>query len=297
MADVDERVVKMSFDNKSFEENVKETLSTLDKLKEALNFKNTEKSFKTITNAANKVDVSNVNNSLDAINAKFSTMQVVAYTAISNITNRLMNFAHGIVNGIFQSTVQGGINRAFKVEKAKFNIQGLGKDWTKISNDITEAVQGTAYGFDEAAAAAASLAASDVTSTGNASSPMLKGLKAIAGAAAMTGSSFSDISNIFTTVAGNGRILSQQLNQFSARGLNAAATLRDYVNAHEDVKKKLIDAGLVSTQAKKVAEFAGALKLTEGNIRTLVSASVVDCKRQSSISKNRSGICATTYRK
>lgn len=277
MSEVDERVVKMSFDNDNFEKNAKETMSTLDKLKQALNFDKTEKSFEKITEAANKVDVSNIANSVDAIQAKFSVMQVVAYSAISNITNRLMNFAHGIVSGMWASTVQGGINRAFKVEKAKFNIQGLGKDWTKISEDINEAVKGTAYGFDEAAAAAASLAASDVSAKGK-NSPMLKGLKAIAGAAAMTGSSFSDISNIFTTVAGNGRILSQQLNQFSARGLNAAATLRDYVNAHEDVKKKLIDAGMLSTQAKKVEEFAGNLKLTEGNIRTLVSASVVDFK-------------------
>ena len=278
MSSTDERVVKMTFDNERFEKNAKETMSTLDKLKEALNFKDTEKSFDAITQASNKVDVSNVTNSARTIKAEFSTMQVVAYTAIGNITNRLMNFAHGVVAGTFSSVVQGGINRAFKVEKAKFNIQGLGKDWTKISNDISEAVQGTAYGFDEAAAAAASLAASDVLSTGDANSPMLKGLKAIAGAAAMTGSSFSDISNIFTTVAGNGRILSQQLNQFSARGLNAAATLRDYINAHEDIKKKLIDAGMLSTQAKKVKEFAGNLKLTEGNIRTLVSASVVDFK-------------------
>ena len=67
MSSTDERVVKMTFDNERFEKNAKETMSTLDKLKEALNFKNTEKSFDAITQASNKVDVSNVTNSARTI--------------------------------------------------------------------------------------------------------------------------------------------------------------------------------------------------------------------------------------
>ena len=36
---VDERVVSMQFDNRQFESNVKTSMSTLDKLKQSLNFK------------------------------------------------------------------------------------------------------------------------------------------------------------------------------------------------------------------------------------------------------------------
>lgn len=278
MSNLDERVVKMEFDNKAFEKNAEDTISLLDKLKESLNFDKVKDSFGNITKAAKKVDVSGIDNSVQTVKASFSAMEIAGITAIANLTNSLMNFAKRTVGGLWSQTVQGGIRRAFSIEKAKFNIQGLGKDWKKISHDINEAVSGTAYGFDEAASAAASLAASDVLSTGKDNSPMLKGLKAISGAAAMTGSSFSDIANIFTTVAGNGRLLSQQLNQFSSRSLNAAATLRDYVNAHDDVRKKLIELGLKSAKGKEVKEFQNATKLTEKNIRTLVSGSVVDFK-------------------
>lgn len=278
MSNVDERVVRMEFDNKAFEKNAEDTISLLDKLKETLKFDNVKDSFSKITKAANKVDVSNIDRNIQTVKMSFSAMEVAGITAIANLTNSLMNFAKRTVGKLWSQTVQGGIRRAFNIEKAKFNIQGLGKDWEKISHDINEAVSGTAYGFDEAASAAASLAASDVLSTGNDTSPMLKGLKAISGAAAMTGSSFSDIANIFTTVAGNGRLLSQQLNQFSSRSLNAAATLRDYVNAHDDVRKKLIELGLKSAKGKEVKEFQNATKLTEKNIRTLVSGSVVDFK-------------------
>lgn len=272
MSDVDERVVRMEFDNGEFERNAKQTMSTLDRLKETLNFKNTEKSFNQITEAANKVDVSNVTNSVEAIQSKFSTMQIVAYTAISNITNRMMNFAHNVVAGTFSKVVQGGLSRSFNIEKAKFTIEGLGKDFKKLEDDINYAVSGTAYGFDEAAMAASSMSASGI----EAGDKMKQALRSISGMAAMTGSGYSEIADIFTTVAGNGRLLSQQLNQLSSRGVNAAATLRDFINANEDLKKKLIEKGLLSTKAKEVKEFANAAKLTEQNVRSLVSGSVID---------------------
>ena len=269
---VDERVVKMEFDNKQFEQNASTSMSTLEKLKEALKFDNVKDSFNQVTNAANQVDLSNIKNSAKSVKVSFSAMQIAGATAISTLTRSLMNFANNTVGGIFRQTVQGGINRAFNIEKAKFTIEGLGKSFKKLEGDINYAVSGTAYGFDEAAMAASSMAASGV----KAGDEMKRALRGISGMAAMTGSSYSDMANIFTTVAGNGRLLSQQLNQFSARGMNAAATLRDYINKDADLLKKLIDAGLKSTNAKQVKEFADATKLTEKNVRALVSGSVID---------------------
>ena len=40
---VDERVVSMQFDNRQFESNVKTSMSTLEKLKQSLNFKDSAK--------------------------------------------------------------------------------------------------------------------------------------------------------------------------------------------------------------------------------------------------------------
>lgn len=271
MSTVDERVVKMEFDNKEFEKNANETMSTLDKLKEALKFDNLKDSFNKITEAANKVDVSNIERSTDAISAKFSAMQVIGYTAIANLTNRLMNFAHGVVAGTFSKIVQGGLNRSFNIEKAKFTIEGLGVSFKKLDDDISYAVRGTAYGYDEAARAASSMAASGI----KAGKQMKTALRSISGMAAMTGSSYSEIADVFTTVAGNSKLFAQQLNQLSARGINAAATLRDFINANEDVKKSLREDALKSTN-KKLKEFAKNAKWTEKNIRDLTSAGLID---------------------
>ena len=55
---VDEKVVEMRFDNAQFERNVTTSMGTLDKLKRALNFKDSSKSLETVSAAAKKVDMS-----------------------------------------------------------------------------------------------------------------------------------------------------------------------------------------------------------------------------------------------
>lgn len=49
---IDSKVVEMKFDNRDFEANVKNSLSTLDKLKQALNFKGSVKGLNAIDDAA-----------------------------------------------------------------------------------------------------------------------------------------------------------------------------------------------------------------------------------------------------
>ncbi len=242
MSNIDERVVRMEFDNKAFEKNASETMSTLDKLKSVLNFDNVKGSFAKITDAAKKVDVSNVSDGIETVNAKLSTMQIVGATAISRVTNSLMSFGKRIVGGTFGQIVQGGINRAFNIEQAKFTIEGLGKDFVKLKEDINYAVSGTAYGFDEAAKAASMMSASGI----EAGEEMKASLRGISGMAAMTGASYSEIADIFGNMAGKGKVSAQELNRFAVRGINVAAALADAMDTDEEtihnmVRKSEID--------------------------------------------------------
>ena len=71
-------------------------------------------------------------------------------------------------------------------------------------------------------------------------------LRAISGVAAMTNSSYEDISRIFTTVAGNGRLMGDQLLQLSSRGLNVAATLGETLHMTEADIRDLVSKGKIS---------------------------------------------------
>ena len=73
---VDERIVEMRFDNAQFERNVATSMSTLDKLKKKLNFKDSSKSLEEVGRAANTVNFNAVEKSLTAIEKKFSTTSI-----------------------------------------------------------------------------------------------------------------------------------------------------------------------------------------------------------------------------
>ena len=232
--EIDKRVVEMQFDNKDFEKNCQASLTTLEKLKMALNFDGA-KGLDTMSEAAKKVDFSNISKGAEAVQVKFSAMQVAGMTAISELTKGLLGLGKKIWNSSFGLMSSGGMARTLKIEQANFQMKALAKNIKGITDDTkaqaalvermvnaaSEAVSGTAYGMDAAAAVASQLMASGVSD----SEEMLKHLSGIAGAAAMTGRSFEDIGNIFTTVASNGRLMTMQLRQFSAAGLNLSATL------------------------------------------------------------------------
>ena len=93
---VDERVVEMRFDNKQFESATKESMSTLDKLKQKLQFKDAAKGLDNLEKEARKVNLNPLSKAADTITAKFSAMQVAGVTALANITNSAVNAAKNI---------------------------------------------------------------------------------------------------------------------------------------------------------------------------------------------------------
>lgn len=88
---IDSRVVEMRFDNKQFESNVQTSLSTLDKLKSSLNMNGATKGFEQIDNAAKKVNMSGLGNAVESVRLKFSALEVMAVTALSNIPNKALD--------------------------------------------------------------------------------------------------------------------------------------------------------------------------------------------------------------
>ena len=202
MSSVDDRIVRMQFDNGQFNKGVESTTKALSGLENSL-----------------KLD--GVANDIEKISSKFSVMGVIGATAINRLANAAINTGLKMASSLVDPIVEGGKKRALNIEQAKFQLSGLGQDVRTIMDDVNYAVDGTAYGLDEAAMAASQLAASQVS----AGDDMKASLRGISGVAAMTGSSYSDIANIFTKVAGQGRVMGDDLLRLSARGLNAAATM------------------------------------------------------------------------
>ena len=241
---VDQRVVEMQFDNGQFERNVKTSMNTLDRLKQSLNMNGATKGLENVQQASNNIDFSRMAAGVESLQNRFSTLGIVGMRVIENLTDSAMRFANKTLSFITNGIVQGGIRRAMNLENAHFQLQGLLKDEAQVSaimKNVNDSVDGTAYSLDAAAKVASQLAASGM----RAGDEMFTSLRAVAGVAAMTNSDYESIGEIFTTVAGNGRLMGEQLLQLSSRGMNAAATLGKYLGKSEAEVRDMVSKGKI----------------------------------------------------
>lgn len=253
---VDNRVVSMEFENAKFEKNVSTSQKTLSKLKEMLNFKDAGKGFESIDKASGKVNFSAMEKALETVSSRFSNLGIIGMTVLQNLTNRAVDAGIKIGHALTSAITQGGKVRALNLEAAKFQIEGLGSSWEAVEKDISYGVKDTAYGLDAAAKVASQLLASQVTVGEN----MRNSLRSISGVAAMTNSTYEDIGQIYTTVAGNGRLMSEQLLQLSSRGLNAAAALGQQLGKSEKEIRDMVSKGQIDFQT-----FANAMDAAFGS--------------------------------
>ena len=105
---VDQRVVEMRFDNQNFERNVQTSMSTLDKLKAKLHLKGASKGLEEVNSAAKKCNLSPISSAVESIKVKFSAMQVMAVTALSNITNSAVNAGKRMISALTIDPIKTG---------------------------------------------------------------------------------------------------------------------------------------------------------------------------------------------
>ncbi len=124
-ATIDERVVEMRFNNKQFERGIQTSLSSLDKLKASLDMKGATEGFESIDRAAKKVNLNPLGNAVENVRLKFSALEVMAVTALSNITNKIVNAGQRIASEFTIEPVKTGF--------AEYETQ-LGAIQTILSN-------------------------------------------------------------------------------------------------------------------------------------------------------------------
>ena len=269
---VDERVVSMEFDNARFEQNISQSSKSLKTFNENLDSTFSDKSVAGLSKAIQGIPLGELSDGISSIQMRFSAMGIATTRIIERLTDSVLGLIGKVTNFLFGGITSGGLARAMNIENAKFAIEGLGIAWDKVEADISYGVNDTAYGFDAAAKAAASLAASGVELGGiyedgaEEVSAMGRALRGISGVAAMTNTDYSYVADIFATVAGNGKLMGDQLRMLSGRGMNAAAIIADYFN---DVSSGAVEA--TDNVKKAVKEMTKGSKISEANIREFVT--------------------------
>lgn len=234
---IDNRVVQMEFDNAAFEKGVQESLNSLKSLHNTIEQLPHGDAINSVLDNISTGLASRVSQVKSGMGEIVSTITSGLGT-IGKVAGGLSALSGG---GIIGMALAGGKKRALNIEQAKFQLQGLEIAWADVSESINAAVDGTRYGLDSAAKAASQLAASNV----QLGDDMTHALRAISGVASMTNSEYDDIANIFTRVAGQGKVMANDLNSIAARGLNAAAELAKAMGTTEAEVRDLVSKGKI----------------------------------------------------
>lgn len=241
MSSIDRRIVEMRFNNREFQKNALDTVSTLDGLKKALNFDGVGDGLGEVEKQASRFSLSGIVDGVRNAVDNFPILGAIGFSAINRLTNSAIDFGKKFVNNVVSPLRDGGWTRAMNIEQAQFQLKGLGIEWESIKPAILGAVEGTAYGLDEAARVASQLSASQVPLD-----KMESSLRAVSGVAAMTGSEYDSIGSVFTKVAGQGRVMGDDLLRLSSRGMNAAATMAEAMGLTEAEVRKMVTDGKIS---------------------------------------------------
>ena len=150
---VDERVVSMQFDNKQFEANVQTSMSTLDKLKQKLNFEGASKGLENVNAAAKNVNMSGLSSAVETVSMKFSALQVMAVTALANITNSAINAGKRIVHALTIAPITTGFQEyELKMNSVQTIMASTGESLETVNEyleELNKYADKTIYSFSD----------------------------------------------------------------------------------------------------------------------------------------------------
>ena len=193
--EIDKRVVQMEFDNKRFESNAATTMSTLEKLKQKLNFTGAAKGLETVGEAAKRVDVSGLGSAVETVQAKFSALQVVGVTALMNITNSAVNAGKQMIKSLSVDQITAGWSKyGQKTSSVQTIMNATGKSIDEVNKYLEKLMwfsDETSYGFTDMTSALGQM-----TSSGGDIEKLIPLITGVANATAYAGKGASEFSRV-----------------------------------------------------------------------------------------------------
>lgn len=262
--EVDSRVVEMRFDNENFEKNTKKTISSIDRLMEKLQFKGAEKGFEKLDAAAENVDFATMQRSLDTLENKFSSLNIVATTALVNITNKFVDAGEKLVKSLSIDQVASGWDKyTEKTSNVQTIMNATGKSIDQVNGYLNKLMwysDETSYSFSEMTSALSQMTAAG----GNIDKmiPMIMGIANATADAGKTGFAFQSTIRNLTQSYSAGHL---QLQDWKSLNLMGTAT--------KALKQELIDTAVELGTLKKgevtIASFESSLQKKWANTEVM----------------------------
>lgn len=143
---MDEKVVRMSFDNSAFEKNVAQSMSTLDRLKAKFDFSWAKKSFDDLSDSANNVNMKGLGNAVEAVGTKFSVLETIATGALLRIGEKVADVAmngFGVLTSKIREATTAQVDVGFgkygeKTTAVQTIMSATGKSIEEVNEQLTK---------------------------------------------------------------------------------------------------------------------------------------------------------------
>lgn len=272
---IDERVVRMEFDNKNFEANAKATMSTIDRLKEKLNFKGAAKGVSEIDNATKKINLNGLSSGIDTISKRFTTLGIVGVTALQDISRQVISTAKNLVDSLTVAPIMSGFReyetQIGAIQTILANTSSAGTTLDQVTAALDELnlyADKTIYNFTEMTRNIGTFTAAGVDLQTS-----VEAIKGIANLAAMSGSTSAQASTAM-----------YQLSQALAAGRVSLQDWNSVVNAgmggkvfQEALMQTAETMGIVVDRSKSFRE---SISATGGQASWLTSDVLLQTLRQ-----------------
>ena len=107
--DVAKNVVQMVFDNAGFERNAAQSLETIQKLKDALNFDGAVRGLENLSQSIKGLGIESLSNGVYKVQEGFSALDVVATRVLQNITDKVQNVAMDLAQKVTIEPLKAGL--------------------------------------------------------------------------------------------------------------------------------------------------------------------------------------------
>lgn len=153
MSSIDDRVVRMEFDNKQFESGVQTTMTTLEKLNNVLKFRNGADGFNDIQRASSNINFSALSDNLLQVQQNFSFFGEFVRTIFDRISNKIIDTGTAMANMLVLDPLRSGFGEyQLSMNSVRTIMSGTGKDLETVTsalNQLNEYADQTIYSFSD----------------------------------------------------------------------------------------------------------------------------------------------------
>lgn len=232
---IDEKIVAMKMDNSDFKSKAAETTSLFGKLTSALNkipgvnLSKTTNDLNDINKAAASNNMSVLQKAVEGVSGKFSAMSVVAITALSNITNKVIDTGSEMLKSLTVEPVMDGFHEyetkigsiATVLSNTKWNNTSLA-DVNAALNDLNTYSDKTIYNFGQMTQNIGRFTAAGIT-LGD-STTAIKGLSNLAAASGSTSDQLDSAMYQMSQALASGKLGLQDWNSLVNSGMGGKMT-------------------------------------------------------------------------